>query len=151
MATRRGFLQSVGAALGSTLLPGSTVASVLTAAPVASGVATVATVAAVARQFKSSGVVLDPATLEPISKVVIFNEDESVIKEDVKYSEIFDDPARLAEIEELDKLYPNSNVHSKWTLAATRLVLEKKGMPPLTAEEEIMIIEGRKPVVGVEG
>jgi hypothetical protein len=69
----------------------------------------------------------------------------------VKYSEIFDDPARLAEIEELDKLYPNSNVHSKWTLAATRLVLEKKGMPPLTAEEEIMIIEGRKPVVGVEG
>jgi len=151
MTNRRGFLRTVGAALGSTLLPGSTVASVLTAAPVASGVATVAAVAAVARQFKSSGVVLDPATLEPISRVVIFNEDESVIKEDVKYSEIFDDPARLAEIEELDKLYPNSNVHSKWTLAATRLVLEKKGMPPLTAEEEIMIIEGRKPVVGVEG
>jgi len=151
MTNRRVFLRTVGAALGSTLLPGSTVASVLTAAPVASGVATVAAVAAVARQFKSSGVVLDPATFEPISRVVIFNEDESVIKEDVKYSEIFDDPARLAEIEELDKLYPDSNVHSKWTLAATRLVLEKKGMPPLTAEEEIMIIEGRKPVVGVEG
>jgi len=151
MTNRRGFLQSVSAALGSTLLPGSTVASVLTAAPVASGVATVAAVAAVARQFKSSGVVLDPASFEPISQVVIFNGDESVIKEAVKYSEIFDDPARLAELEELDKLYPNSNVHSKWTLAATRLVLEKQGMPPLTAEEEIMIIEGRKPVVGVEG
>jgi len=146
MTNRRGFLQSVSAALGSTLLPGSTVASVLTAAPAVSAVATVATVAAVARQFKSSGVVLDPATLEPISRVVIFNGDESVIKEDVKYSEIFDDPARLAEIEELDKLYPNSNVHSKWTLAATRLVLEKQGMPPLTPEEEIMIIEGRQPV-----
>ena len=151
MTNRRGFLQSVSAALGSTLLPGSTVASVLTAAPVSSGVATVAVVAAVARQFKSSGVVLDPATFEPISQVVIFNGDESVIKEAVKYSEIFDDPTRLAELEELDKLYPNSNVHSKWTLAATRLVLEKQGMPPLTAEEEIMIIEGRKPVVGVEG
>jgi len=147
MTNRRGFLQSVGAALGSTMLFGSTVASVLTAAPAASAVATVAAVAAVARQFKSSGVVLDPATFEPISQVVIFNGDESVIKEAVKYSEIFDDPARLAEIEELDKLYPNSNVHSKWTLAATRLVLEKQGMPPLTAEEEIMIIEGRQPVL----
>ena len=147
MTNRRVFLQSVGAALGSTMLPGSTVASVLTAAPVASGVATVAAVAAVARQFKSSGVVLDPATFEPISQVVIFNGDESVIKEAVKYSEIFDDPTRLAELEELDKLYPNSNVHSKWTLAATRLVLEKQGMPPLTAEEEIMIIEGRQPVL----
>ena len=142
MTNRRGFLQSVSAALGSTMLPGSTVASVLTAAPAASGVATVAAVAAVARQFKSSGVVLDPATFEPISQVVIFNGDESVIKEAVKYSEIFDDPTRLAELEELDKLYPNSNVHSKWTLAATRLVLEKQGMPPLTVEEEIAILEG---------
>jgi len=146
MTNRRGFLQSVSAALGSTLLPGSTVASVLTTAPAVSAVATVAAVAAVARQFKSSGVVLDPATFEPISQVVIFNGDESVIKENVKYSEIFDDPARLAEIKELDKLYPNSNVHSKWTLAATRLVLEKQGMSPLTPEEEIMIIEGRQPV-----
>ena len=143
MTTRRGFLQSVSAALGSTLLPGSTVASVLTAAPVASAVATVA---AVARQFKSSGVVLDPATFEPISQVVIFNGDESVIKEDVKYSEIFDDPARLAELEELNKLYPTSSLHSKWTLAATRLVLEKKGMTPLTAEEEIQILARHQPV-----
>jgi hypothetical protein len=144
MTNRRGFLQSVGAALGSTLLPGSTVASVLTAAPAVSAVATVAAVAAVARQFKSSGVVLDPATFEPISRVAIFNPDGSIFKEAVKYSEIFDDPARLAELEELDKLYPDSNVHSKWTLAATRLVLEKQGMPPLTPEEEIMIIEGKK-------
>ena len=142
MATRRGFLQSVSAALGSTLLPGSTVASVLTAAPVASGVATVAAVAAVARRFKSSGVVLDPATYEPISRVVIFNGDESVIKEDVKYSEILDDPAKAAEFSELDKLYPTSSTHSKWTLAATRLVLEKQGMPPLTVEEEIAILNG---------
>ena len=145
MTNRRRFLQSVSAALGSTLLPGSTVASMLTAAPAASGVAAVAAVAAVARQFKSSGVVLDPATLEPISRVVIFNGDESVIKEDVKYSEIFDDPARLAELEELNKLYPTSSLHSKWTLAATRLVLEKKGMTPLTAEEEIQILEDHEP------
>jgi hypothetical protein len=146
MTNRRRFLQSVSAALGSTLLPGSTVASVLTAVPAASGVAAVAAVAAVARQFKSSGVVLDPATFEPISQVVIFNGDESVIKEDVKYSEIFDDPARLAELEELNKLYPTSSLHSKWTLAATRLVLEKKGMTPLTAEEEIQILARHQPV-----
>jgi uncharacterized protein (DUF362 family) len=146
MTTRRGFLQSVGAALGSTILPSGAIASIATAAPVAevaAGVMAVAAVAAVARQFKSSGVVIDTATFEPISQVVIFNGDESVIKENVKYSEIFDDPERLAEIEELDKLYPNSNVHSKWTLAATRLVLEKKGMPPLT-HEETSIIMARK-------
>jgi hypothetical protein len=147
MTNRRGFLQKVSAALGSTLLPSSAVASALTAAPAVTavaGLATVATGMAVARQFKSIGVVLDVATFEPISQVVIFNGDESVIKEAVKYSEIFDDPARLAELEELNKLYPTSSLHSKWTLAATRLVLEKKGMPPLTAEEEIMIIESKK-------
>jgi hypothetical protein len=27
---------------------------------------------------------------------------------------------------------------------ATRIILEKQGMPPLTPEEEIMIIEGKK-------
>ena len=151
MATRRGFLQSVGAALGSTLLPGSTVASVLTAAPVASAAVGVATVAAVARQFKTSGALLDAATLEPKTWVAIFNPDGSIFKEEMMYSEILDDPARRAEAEELDKLYPNVHHGRRWSVLATRIILEKQGMPPLTAEEEIMIIEGRKPVVGVEG
>jgi hypothetical protein len=31
-------------------------------------------------------------------------------------------------------------------LAATRLVLEKQGMPPLTPEEEAAILEGKQPI-----
>ena len=149
MTTRRGFLQSVSAALGSTLLPGSTVASVLTAAPVTSaavGVAAVAAVAAVARQFKTSGALLDAATLEPKTWVAIINPDGLVFQKEMMYSEILDDPARRAEAEELDKLYPDVHHGRRWSVLATRIILEKQGMPPLTAEEEIMIIEGRQPV-----
>jgi hypothetical protein len=146
MTTRRGFLQSVSAALGSTLLPGSTVASVLTAAPVASAAVGVATVAAVARQFKTSGAIIDAATFEPKTWVAIFNGDGSRFKEEMMYSEILENPARRAEAEELDKLYPNAHHGRRWSVLATRIILEKKGMPPLTPEEEIMIIEGRQPV-----
>ena len=147
MTTRRGFLQSVGAALGSTMLPGSAVASVLTAAPVASAAVGVATVAAVARQFRVQGGIIDAATFEPKTSIVLFNPDGSCIKETVMYSEILDDPARRAEAEELDKLYPDSNVHRRWSVLATRIILEKKGMPPLTVEEEAAILEGRQPLV----
>ena len=147
MATRRGFLQSVSAALGSTLLPGSTVASVLTAAPAVSAAVGVATVAAVARQFRVQGGIIDAATFEPKTSIVLFNPDGSRFKETVMYSEILDDPARRAEAEELDKLYPDSNVHRRWSVLATRIILEKQGMPPLTAEEEIAILEGRQPLV----
>ena len=146
MTNRRGFLQSVGAALGSTLLPGSTVASVLTAAPVASAAVGVAAVAAVARQFKTSGALLDAATLEPKTCVAIFSGDGSIFKATMMYSEILENPARRAEAEELDKLYPNAHHGRRWSVLATRIILEKQGMPPLTAEEEIMIIEGRQPV-----
>jgi hypothetical protein len=65
----------------------------------------------------------------------------------VMYSEILDDPARRAEAEELDKLYPDSNVHRRWSVLATRIILEKQGMPPLTAEEETAILEGKKETV----
>jgi len=149
MTNRRGFLQKVSAALGSTLLPGGTVASVLTAAPVASatvGLATVAAVAAVARQFKTSGAIIDAATFEPKTWVAIFNPDGSIFKEEMMYSEILENPARRAEAEELDKLYPNAHHGRRWSVLATRIILEKQGMPPLTPEEEIMIIEGRQPV-----
>jgi hypothetical protein len=142
MTNRRGFLQSVSAALGSTLLPGSTVASVLTAAPVASAAVGVAAVAAVARQFKTSGAFIDAATFEPKTWVAIFNGDGSVINEEMMFSEILE----KAEVEELDKLYPNVQNGRRWALVATRLVLEKQGMPPLTAEEETAILEGRQPV-----
>lgn len=144
MATRRGFLQSVSAALGSTMLPSSTVASVLTAAPAASAAVGVATVAAVARQFRVQGGIIDAATFEPKTSIVLFNPDGSWFTEDVMYTEILDDPARRAEAEELDKLYPDSNVHRRWSVLATRIILEKKGMPPLTPEEETAILEGKK-------
>ena len=149
MTNRRGFLQSVGAALGSTLLPGSTVASVLTAAPVASAAAPAVTAAATwfrPRQFRVQGGIIDAATFEPKTSIVLFNPDGSHFKETVMYSEILDDPARRAEAEELDKLYPDSNVHRRWSVLATRIILEKQGMPPLTPEEEIAILEGRQPV-----
>jgi hypothetical protein len=77
---------------------------------------------------------------------VLFNPDGSWFTEDVMYSEILDDPARRAEAEELDKLYPDSNVHGRWSVLATRIILEKKGMLPLTPEEEAAILEGRQPV-----
>ena len=144
MATRRGFLQTIGAGLSSTLLPGSTVASVLTAAPVASAAVGVATVAAVARQFKTSGALIDAATFEPKTWVAIFNPDGSIFKEEMMYSEILENPARRAEAEELDKLYPDAHHGSRWALVSTRIILEKQGMPPLTVEEEIMIIESKK-------
>ncbi|CAB5214631.1 hypothetical protein UFOVP190_194 [uncultured Caudovirales phage] len=147
MATRRGFLQTIGAGLSSTLLPGSTVASVLTAAPVASAAVGVATVAAVARQFKTSGALIDAATFEPKTWVAIFNPDGSVFEKEMMYSEILDDPARRAEAEELDKLYPNAHHGRRWSVLATRIILEKQGMPPLTAEEEIAILEGKKETV----
>jgi hypothetical protein len=150
MTNRRGFLQSVGAALGSTLLPGSTVASVLTAAPLASAAAPAVTAAATwfrPRQFRVQGGIIDAATFEPKTSIVLFNPDGSCIKETVMYSEILDDPARRAEAEELDKLYPDSNVHRRWSVLATRIILEKQGMPPLTPEEEIAILEGRQPLV----
>jgi len=140
MTNRRGFLQSVGAALGSTLLPGSTVASVLTAAPAVTAAETWFR----PRKFRVVGGIIDAATFEPKTSIVLFNPDGSWFKEDVMYSKILDDPARRAEVEELDKLYPNSNVHSRWALVSTRQVLEKQGDPPLTAEEEIMIIESKK-------
>ena len=144
MTNRRGFLQSVSAALGSTLLPGRTVASVLTAAPVASAAVGVAEVAAVARQFRVHGGSIDAATFEAITSIVLFNPDGSCIEETVMYSEILDDPARRAEAEELDKLYPDSNVHRRWSVLATRIILETQGMPPLTPEEETAILDGKK-------
>ena len=155
MTNRRGFLQSVGAALGSTLLPGSTVASVLTAAPAVSAAAPAVTAAATwfrPRQFRVLSGIIDAATFEPKTSIVLFNPDGSWFTEDgLCYTEILDDPARRAEAEELDKLYPDSNVHRRWSVLATRIILEKQGMPPLTPEEEIAILEGRQPVVGVEG
>ena len=148
MTNRRGFLQSVGAALGSTLLPGSTVASVLTAAPVASAAVGVAAATWFRpRQFRVQGGIIDAATFEPKTSIVLFNPDGSHFEETVMYSEILDDPARRAEAEELDKLYPDSNVHRRWSVLATRIILEKQGMPPLTPEEEIAILEGRQPLV----
>lgn len=149
MTTRRGFLQTVGAALGSTMLPAGAIATVVTAAPVAEVAAGVMAVAAVARQFRVQGGIIDAATFEPKTSIVLFNPDGSWFTEDVMYSEILDDlddPARRAEAEELDKLYPDSNVHRRWSVLATRIILEKQGMPPLTPEEEIQILEGKQPV-----
>jgi hypothetical protein len=49
-----------------------------------------AAVAAVARQFKTSGALLDAATLEPKTWVAIFNPDGSIFKEEmIEHAKLF--------------------------------------------------------------
>ena len=140
MTNRRGFLQSVGAALGSTLLPGSTVASVLTAAPVASAAVGVAAVAAVARQFKTTRV-LNAQTFEPVMAVAITENGETHYL-----------PDRTPLVVVMDELMDNRNPdqeresEAQLDLFVIRKQLEQQGMPPLTPEEETAILEGRQPV-----
>ena len=153
MTTRRGFLQSVSAALGSTLLPGSTVASVLTAAPVTSaavGVAAVATVAAVARQFKTA-VVLDPRTFEPKMTVAIVGKVESyLLGTNFRIEPIIDANPEvhdaLATKRAIFTESPEAVEQSKrrMSLIVIQTALGKEGLPPLTEEETALILEQTK-------
>ena len=150
MTTRRGFLQSVGAALGSTLLPGSTVASVLTAAPAVSAVATVAAVAAVARQFKTA-VVLDPRTFEPKMTVAIVGKEESyLLGTNFRIEPIIDANPEvhdaLATKRAIFTESPEAVEQSKrrMSLIVIQTALGKEGLPPLTEEETALILEQTK-------
>ena len=151
MTNRRGFLQSVSAALGSTLLPGSTVASVLTAAPVASAAVGVATVAAVARQFETT-MLLAAQTFEPKLAVTmsITQEVDGVISGQTRTLrgdhrlEIGSNDLPSIDISSPEQMRISRN---QLNLEVIKRSIKLEGLPPLTAEEEVAILEGRQPLV----
>ena len=148
MTTRRGFLQTIGAALGSTVLPAGAVASVVSAAPVAEVAAGVIAAVAVARQFKAT-VVLDADTFEPQVAVSIITEDGEphalpgrtplqVVKIDGKGPlEFIDNSTTERRIESQNLL----------NVVVIREQLERLGLPPLTDEEAAMIMAQNKETV----
>ena len=138
MTTRRGFLQSVGAALGSTVLPAGAVASVVSAAPVAEVAAGVMAVAAVARQFKTTRV-LNAQTFEPVMAVAITENGETHYL-----------PDRTPLVVVLDELMDNRNFNQEresealLDLFVIEKQLKQQGLPPLTNEETAMIKAQKK-------
>ena len=138
MTTRRGFLQSIGAALGSTVLPAGAVASVVSAAPVAEVAAGVMAVAAVARQFKTTRV-LNAQTFEPVMAVAITENGETHYL-----------PDRTPLVVVLDELMDNRNFNQEresealLDLFVIEKQLKQQGLPPLTNEETAMIKAQKK-------
>ena len=138
MTTRRGFLQTVGAALGSTMLPAGAITTVATAAPVAEVAAGVMAVAAVARQFKTTRV-LNAQTFEPVVAVAITENGETHYL-----------PDRTPLVVVMDELMDNRNPDQEresealLDLFVIRKQLEQQGLPPLTDEETAMIKAQKK-------
>jgi len=143
MTTRRGFLQSIGAALGSTVLPAGAVASVATAAPVVEAAAGVLAVAAVVRQFTTARV-LDPRTFEPKIAVAITTDGEShYLHGSIPLDQIKIDGK--GPLDFIDNSTPERRQESQNLLdvVVIREQLERGGLPPLT-DEEASIIMARK-------
>ena len=138
MTTRRGFLQTIGAALGSTVLPAGAITSVVSAAPVAEVAAGVMAVAAVARQFKTTRV-LNAQTFEPVMAVAITENGETHYL-----------PDRTPLVVVMDELMDNRNSDQELESEALLelFVIEKQlkqqGLPPLTHEETAMIKAQKK-------
>ena len=147
MTSRRGFLQTLGAVFGSTVLPAGAIASVASAAPVAEVAVGVMAAVAVARQFTTS-IVLDAATFEPAVAVAVSEDGEThylasatpldVIKIDGK-----------APMEFIDHSTPERARESRNLLdvVVIREQLERQGLPPLTTEEAAMIMAQNKETV----
>jgi hypothetical protein len=140
MTSRRGFLQTIGAALGSTVLPAGAVASVVSAAPVAEVAAGVMAVAAVARQFKTA-MVIDVHTLEPVIAVAITENGEThYLQERTPLDKVkIGDKTPL---EFIDNSTPEKRQESQNLLdvVVIRDQLERLGMPLLTNEEASIIM-----------
>lgn len=138
MTTRREFLQTMGAALGSTVLPAGAITSVVSAAPVAEVAAGVMAVAAVARQFKTTRV-LNAQTFEPVMAVAITENGETHYL-----------PDRTPLVVVLDELMDNRNFNQELEsealldLFVIETQLKQQGLPPLTNEETAMIKAQKK-------
>jgi hypothetical protein len=137
MTTRRGFLQTMGAALGSTVLPAGAITSVVSAAPVAEVAAGVMAVAAVARQFKTTRV-LNAQTFEPVMAVAITENGETHYLPDRT-------PLVVVMDELMDNRNPDQELESEALLElfVIEKQLKQQGLPPLTNEETAMI-KGQK-------
>ncbi len=147
MTSRRGFLQTIGAVFGSTVLPAGAVASVVSTAPVVEVAAGVMAAIAVARQFKTT-VVLDADTFEPQVAVSVTENGEThalpgrtplrVVKIDGKGPlEFIDNSTTERRIESQNLL----------NVVVIREQLEREGLPPLTDEEAAMIMAQNKETV----
>ena len=147
MTSRRGFLQTIGAVFGSTVLPAGAVASVVSAAPVAEVAVGVMAAVAVARQFKTT-VVLDAQTYEPLVAVAITENGEThalasrtplnIVKIDGKNPLDFIDHSTPEKRQESQNLL---------NVVVIREQLEREGLPPLTDEEAAMIMAQNKETV----
>lgn len=141
MTSRRGFLQTIGAALGSTVLPAGAVASVVSAAPVAEVATGVMAAVAVARQFKTTRV-LNAQTFEPLMAVAVTENGETHYL-----------PDRTPLVVVMDELMDNRNSDQEresealLELFVIRKQLEQQGLPPLTDEETAMIKAQKKETV----
>lgn len=147
MTSRRGFLQTIGAVFGSTVLPAGAVASVVSTAPVVEVATGVMAAVAVARQFKTT-VVLDADTFEPQVAVSVTENGEThalpgrtplrVVKIDGKGPlEFIDNSTTERRIESQNLL----------NVVVIREQLEREGLPPLTDEEAAMIMAQNKETV----
>jgi hypothetical protein len=144
MTSRRGFLQTLGAVFGSTVLPAGAVASVASAAPVAEVAAGVMAAVAVARQFKTT-VVLDAQTYEPKIAVAITADDKShYLGDSTPLSEVKIDGKGPMEF--IDHSTPERRIESQnlLNMVVIREQLERQGLPPLTNEEAAMIMAQNK-------
>ena len=141
MTSRRGFLQTIGTALGSTVLPAGAVASVVSAAPVAEVATGVMAAVAVARQFKTTRV-LNAQTFEPLMAVAVTENGETHYL-----------PDRTPLVVVMDELMDNRNSDQEresealLELFVIRKQLEQQGLPPLTDEETAMIKAQKKETV----
>ena len=141
MTSRRGFLQTIGAALGSTVLPAGAVASVVSAAPVAEVATGVMAAVAVARQFKTTRV-LNAQTFEPLMAVAVTENGETHYLPDRT-------PLVVVMDELMDNRNPDQELESEALLElfVIRKQLEQQGLPPLTDEETVMIKAQKKDTV----
>jgi len=140
MTTRRGFLQTMGAVFGSTVLPAGAVASVASAAPVAEVAVGVMAAAAVVRQFKTS-MVLDPQTLEPkIAVSVTENGERHALAGCTYLNEVKIDGKTPLEF--IDNSTPEKRQESQNLLdvVVIREQLERQGLPPLTDFEAALLM-----------
>lgn len=147
MTSRRGFLQTIGAVFGSTVLPAGAVASVVSTAPVVEVAAGVMAAVAIARQFKTT-VVLDAQTYEPLVAVAITENGEThalasrtplnIVKIDGKNPLDFIDHSTPEKRQESQNLLD---------VVVIREQLEREGLPPLTDEEAAMIMAQNKETV----
>jgi hypothetical protein len=125
MTTRRGFLQTVGAILGSTTIPAGAVLSVAPVAQVAEVSTGAMAIAAVARQFKTTSVI-DARSFEPVIGVTVVQSGHTQFIGSHVIKDVIEDYENKSEL---------------YKLSVIKEQLELKGLPALTDEETRMFLD----------